>query len=868
MVSLLERDEEIAVLREVLAAASAGRGGVVLVVGEAGIGKSSLLRAFQADPGRAARFLVGWCDDFLTNRAFGPLHDVGRRAGGTLADAVQSGDLNAVLDALMVELAYPLEPTVLVLEDLHWADDATLDVVRYVSRRIANLPAVAVLSFRSDELRPGHALAGVLGALADAPVRRVVPGQLSRRAVAALTEGTGLDPDEVVRITGGNPFFVTELAAGGSAVPASVGDAVLARLHRLPPASQQAVEALAVVPGAIAEDLVEVLVGDVAAIAEAERAGVVLAEGGALRFRHELARRAVLASLPASVQVQHHRKVLDHLLATASDAVRVLHHAAEAGRAELIAEHGPRALEQAYRSGAYREAVAHGQRVLARPDLLSQHTLGTVLEQQAWSLYNLQRLPEATEAMERSAALALQVGDRAARVRRLIGLVRMHYLMDGPGAALRTLGEAERMLAHAEDPDAEAEVGIWRLLVTGLRGAHEDVVAEAPPVADRARLLERVDLEVDADACAGLSMVALGDDRGIEVLEAAIARGREHGLQEPVARTYVALVEALLLQRRWEEARARIGEAVAFYDHHDYRARYDGVTPPCPGHRFDTLAQLARMAVQIGEWEQGAAVLHDLDRTIMETGLMGVAGLHAQALLAARAGADDAEVLLRRAWEVALTSDAAGYIVPVACAAIEWAWGTEQPAAAAGYVATAFSAAGESGWLAPLRWRLPLLGQPPDASGVVGEPERTSLLGDWESASEAWAAAGMPYEQALELLRSGDADATLDALRLFEELGAEPALRRTRQQLRALGVRSIPRGPRAATRSNPLGLTERQVEVLDLLAEGLTNAEIAERLVVSVRTVDHHVSTVLQKLGVSSRRQAAERAAVLAGEGD
>ena len=120
-----------------------------------------------------------------------------------------------------------------------------------------------------------------------------------------------------------------------------------------------------------------------------------------------------------------------------------------------------------------------------------------------------------------------------------------------------------------------------------------------------------------------------------------------------------------------------------------------------------------------------------------------------------------------------------------------------------------------------------------------------------------WERRGDPYARALELLDSGEAGPTLEALAALDDLGARPAAARARRVLRGLGVAVVPRGPVASTRANPAGLTGRQVEILHLLAAGLTNAEIAARLVVSVRTVDHHVSAVLQKLGLANRREAA-----------
>jgi DNA-binding CsgD family transcriptional regulator len=848
---LLEREGELAALRSAGADAREGRGSIVLVSGEAGIGKSSLVQAWTADPGADVRVLTGWCDDFLTNRALGPLHDVARSVGGPLAAAVADGDVGAVLEAALAELSYPLGATILLLEDMHWSDDATLDVVRYVGRRIEALPAVLALTYRSDDVGPGHPLTGVLGAFPAGAVRRVVPRQLSRSAVAELTIGSGLDPDDVVRITGGNPFFVTELAAAGTVVPASVGDAVLARVRKMPQQTQHAVEALSVVPGSVSEDLAQVLVPDFTDLARAERRGVLVVEQDTVRFRHELARRAVLTSLPESVQVRHHRVVLDHLMETGADAARIMHHAAGARRPEVIATYGPVAAAQAHRAGSYREAAAHHERVLARPELLDQADLARLLEEHAWTLYNLLRLPEAAEAAERAVALRVALGDRCAHVRALLTEARMLYMTSRPEEAHARLAVAASLLDQIFDRELEAEFRTHRLALFHLTDHHEEVVTEWPVVQALVDDLGRTDLRVYCDVYGGGSQVMFGEAAGLDAVRAAVGLGREHGHIEPAARAYTNLVLFLVLVRRWADAAAQVDEALRFYGDYDLRS-----------HHYDTMSQNVHMHVLQGRWQEARALVEGFVRQEDEPGTLRAVTLGAEALLAVRAGAPDAEARVHEAWQASMGSRSES-LIPSACAGMEWAWLSGDPAAAERFVGPALQKAGQTIWLGHVRWRLALLGRPASPEGVLTEPERSSLQGDWRTAAAGWAELGMPFERGVELLQAGEREAVLESLRVFEQLGAEPAARLARKRLRELGMRSIPRGPTAATRENPLGLTERQAEVLELIAEGLTNAEIAERLVVSIRTVDHHVSTVLQKLGVASRKDAAARAAAL-----
>jgi DNA-binding CsgD family transcriptional regulator len=155
------------------------------------------------------------------------------------------------------------------------------------------------------------------------------------------------------------------------------------------------------------------------------------------------------------------------------------------------------------------------------------------------------------------------------------------------------------------------------------------------------------------------------------------------------------------------------------------------------------------------------------------------------------------------------------------------------------------------------------LGYPAGPFPGCREPYASALRGDWRSAAEAWLSEGDPYESALELAESGQVEPTLKALTILDGLGAKPAVAIVRRRLRRLGVARLPRRPQPGTLANPAGLTDRQLEILRLVATGLSNAEIAHRLVVSPRTVDHHVSAILQKLGVRTRREATAWAAEL-----
>ena len=196
---LLERERELAELAQAAREAAAGEGGLVLVSGEAGIGKSSLVRALRGLLPANGRLLVGHCDDLGTPRTLGPFRDLVGNVGTGLTRALaEGGERDAVLAALRAELDWAGHPTVLVVEDVHWADEATLDVLGYLARRIAELPAVLVLTYRDDELTREHPLQQLLGqASAAGRVRRLRLRRLSEDAVRWLSAASRVDADQV-----------------------------------------------------------------------------------------------------------------------------------------------------------------------------------------------------------------------------------------------------------------------------------------------------------------------------------------------------------------------------------------------------------------------------------------------------------------------------------------------------------------------------------------------------------------------------------------------------------------------------------------------------------------------------------------------
>jgi predicted ATPase len=379
---LLERSGQLSALGGALAAvAASGPGRIVLVAGEAGVGKTALLRRFCAGVNGSARVLWAGCDPLFTPRPLGPVADLAGVLGGAVAACAGDGARPYdVALALLRELE--AGPSVLVLEDVHWADEATLDVIRLAGRRVGDVPALLVLSYRDDELERSHPLRIVLGDLpgSDRLTRLELAG-LSPQAVAELAGPAGVDAGELHRRTAGNPFFVTEvLAAGTGLVPRSVEDAVLARAARLGGPAREVLDAAAVVPGAAELWLLEAL-APAAALDECLGSGMVVLGGGRVAFRHEIARQVVEESLPPGRRAGLHRAALAALAGQADpDLARLAHHAEAAGDADAVLRFAPAAAERAAAAGARREAAGLYARALRFADALEPAGRAGLLE--------------------------------------------------------------------------------------------------------------------------------------------------------------------------------------------------------------------------------------------------------------------------------------------------------------------------------------------------------------------------------------------------------------------------------------------------------------------------------------------------------
>jgi ATP/maltotriose-dependent transcriptional regulator MalT len=854
---LLERARQLEALETMLGAVRAtSRGRLVLVAGEAGAGKTALTRRFVDEHRGGARVLEGACDALFTPRALGPLLDVAAQTGGQLA-ATTAGDADphATANALLDELGRRA-PTILVLEDLHWADEATLDVVRLLARRIDTAKALVLATYRDDELELRHPLRVVLGEMATATnvVRCELP-PLSREAVAQLAEPHGLDPDELHRRTAGNPFFLTEVLAGGDReIPPTVRDAVLARVARLSAAASGLLQAVAIAQPHAELWLLEAVATDdeLANLEECLTSGMLTstADGG-VAFRHELARMTIEETLAPHRRAALHR---DGLAALAGppmgqpDPARLAHHADVAGDAAAVLAFAPAAAARAEAVGAHRQAAAQYARALRFGHDLTVEQRVAYLEGRFRSAYLADDCDEAIDALEEALECYRAMGDRLREGDRLRSL---SCVLLCPGDRI---DDADRLGQEAVDLleglEPGRELGLAYANNAMLRMNREDVEETRRWGLRALELAERLDdAEIALHATNTLGTMALlrGDDAGRGQLEHSIALAREAGLVEDVARGYAHLAWAGVRNRDHGVADAALAAGLEHC-----------TAPSLDLWRLYLQGVQARSLLHQGRWTEAAEtasiVLGDARTSSIPLIYAGVV----LALVRARRGDPGWTDALAHAQSLSGLADELQYLEAVAAAGAEVAWlrgereAAVQATEAAFALATEVGAGGVVGELALWRRRAGVVEQ---LDLDVPEPYAAQLAGDWRAAAEQWAAIGRPYDEALALA-DGDAAARHRALDHLHELGAAPAAAIVARRLRAKGARGLRRGPRRTTRDNPANLTPREVEVLALLEQGLRNKQIAERLFVSAKTVDHHVAAILRKLGVHTRGEA------------
>ncbi len=849
---LLERESHLGALIEYAHEASSGQGRLVLLSGEAGVGKSSLLEQLEGEL-VGARWSWGACDGLFTPRPLAPLHDIAGQLGGELADLCRAGAArDDLFSALLRRISNPAF-TVCVIEDIHWADEATLDLVRFVGRRIRGLSVLLVVTFRDEGVGPTDPLRVCLGELAtQRTTRRLTLPPLSSRAVRTLAADSEFEPEQLYELTGGNPFYLTEILRHGVGdLPSSARDAVLAHVAGLGDQARYALEVAALIGSRVETSLLcSVALAPPVVIDELLGSGMLRDDGHRLRFRHEIARLTVEQTISAHRKGPIHRGILDTLLESrCDDDARLAFHSAGAGDSGLVLQFAPRAGHRAAEAASHREAVAQFERALRFSHGADDRTRAGLYDALAQQTSLVDRWNDCAEACESALDLWRAVGDPL-REGATLGLLsharwrlcRGHESQDAAELAIDVL---EPLGRSPELARAYAHLAATRMAQSESEAAIE-LARYAREIAEPMRLHDVLSDALNTEACSRAETGGPWQGPLDEALRIAV----DHDLLKQAGRAYANAYSLFCTSMRFAEGERYYVDGVAYCDENDISTFGSCLR----GQRTCAL-------VRLGRWDEAGA---------MSLGLLSLGTspvnrfnpLLSLALVRARRSEDGAWECLDAVLASAEGLDEPPYLAMAHLARAETRWLEGDNDAAASEIGRAEAAVVRCDLMSRSEvavWRHRIGGESALAGPFV-EPHSRLLAGDFVGAAAGWNALSCPYDAALALLDATQEAPVREALTRFDELGATAAARLARQRLRSLGAKSVPSGARATTRADPAGLTRRERQVLELMCVGHTNDEISGQLFISSKTVDHHVSAVLGKLGVGSRKVAAAEA--------
>lgn len=854
---LIEREQQLRKLADAWTRVRAGMGCIVLVSGEAGIGKTSLIQRFVAEQGRSARVLWGGCDDLFSPQPLGPFLDIALQAQSDLFQLIQSGaDRLTISTQFFIKLQNNPIPAIMVLEDLHWADEATLDVIKYLGRRIQRTKTLLLLSYRDDEVSGIHPLHFLLGDFPSHLLTRIPLQCLSESAVEALAQRAGSRLKDLYATTGGNPFFISEaIAADMEGVPASVRDAVLARVARLSPSAKDIVELASLMPGSAEVNLIqELLHPEPNTLDECVKRGILHSEGNALAFRHELARQSVEGSVSIGRSRELHTKILEVLLNGKVGPIapaRLVHHAARAGDEEATLRHATAAARQASALGAHREAASLYTTSLSLSHRLSAETQAELLEGLSFENYLIDRVEEAIQAREQASLIWERLGrhDRSGDCKRWLS--RLHWSSGNRKEAEKYADLAIEILLK-QPPGPELAMAFSNKSQLHMLAWEEESALEwGKRAIELAEKLGSVEIHVHALTNVG-SIETLRDPvSGNEKILRALQIALENEMHEHAARCYANLTSNAIRSRHYLQGQKWLEEGLEYM-----------IARDLDYYRVYLLGWQAQMSFDTGRWPEAEAQALEALRLSRNATITPLPALITLGHLKTRQGDSGAETFLEQARSIAISSAELQRIGPLAAARAEAAWWQDDPDRAGTEAAFGYELALSRndpwifGQIAYWAWRAGRREIPIDRLAL---PYALMIQGEWRAAAEEWGRIGCPFERALALVE-GDELSMREALTIFEYLGARPAADALRRKMQAGGVRNIPRSAQTRSRKSVMDMTPRELEVLRLIADGLSNPAIAERLTISVGTVKAHTASIYGKLGVNNRVQALARA--------
>ena len=574
--AFLERAAALVQLHSWFQDAALGRGHLVFVSGEMGIGKTTLVDRFTDLIEDRARLVKIPFDGLSIPAPLGPLFDVARYLGPKVERLLDAeSPRSEIFRAIESELRNTADLTVVVAEDTHWSDEASLDLLRFLGRRIRNLPAFVIATFRDDELALDHPLRRILGDLAGVPdVHRITLAPLSIDAVTELARDIDVDPAELHAYTGGNPFFVSEILASGSRVPISLRDAILGRASRLSLEDREVLDAAAAIGVLVHADVLTCVLGRSIedAVERGLAVGLLQPDEDAIAFRHAAVQSVILNAAPPVRRRNLHRRILACLKAHPSfrdDVSRLAFHAEAAGDQSAALSYAVAAANRATAFQSHREAADQYARALRNAVTLASSERADLLEAQAYSYYLTARMNDAIAAQEAAAAIRQQLGQQREYGYNLRRLSRFYDFAGRHRDAERLAVEAYSTLEPFPDSKEFALACGWLAEWRLRAGATSEAIALGEQAMAIANRLNDDSTTAHALITVGMTRLSTGDESGRAFLEDGLDLARLIGNEEFVLRALRHLSAPPGSRLSSVQTRPYITEGLAYAHEHD-----------------------------------------------------------------------------------------------------------------------------------------------------------------------------------------------------------------------------------------------------------------------------------------------------------
>lgn len=859
---LIEREGFLSSMQKAFNEVVFGEGHCLLVSGEAGIGKTSVVRAFCKSINNKAKIYQGSCDALFTPRPLGPVLDIIWQLGeANWEDAFKTSDRSAIFSRFHFELANMKDTTVIVIEDIHWADEATLDFIKFFARRINRLHCLLILTFREDEVHTHHLLRTVLGQLQRDSFTRLQLTPLSRAIVGKLSEERGYNGEEVYTISGGNPFYVNEILASYSVgVPENVRDSVLSSFSRLNEQTKRLWEFLSVIPTGFEIRYIEKMDPSYPSIVHNYLdLKILVSRNGLISFKHELYRRTIESSLSPLVRISLNKLILELFRENfeANGKIElIIHHAKNANENEIVVKYAPLAAQQAAKVGAHIEAARLHLTAIEYFEGENKDTLIRFYESYAYECYLTNQLREAIIYTGKALNLWKEKQDIEKTGDCMRFLSRLWWYDGNRKHAEEYAAKAIEVLNPLPSSRAKAMALSNMSQLKMLSYDNNECITWGEKAIAMAK-----ELNDDEILCHALNNVGTTQSRlqasrtdGTSMLQKSLDIALRNSYDDHVARAYINLSSVAVKMKDYAFANIHLEDGILY----------------CEDRDLDTytsylLAFKARLLLETGKWQEARQIVETLVKDESQPVLSKIEALVIAATIRLRKGDADPYPLLLEAREKAFATMEPQRVIPAITAFLEYEWlkGTamirqddlDYAISMLSYEGHAFEKSEFVYWLMKARGQKVEL--PDFFEGF--KAEHTAMVAKH---ALVWKKLECPYEQAL-LLFEGNEDNKRTAIEILHKLEATVIAEKLKAEMRSSGIKSIPRGIRESTRSNPANLTERELDVLQLLKNGLRNKEIAASLFISAKTVDHHITSIYFKLDVNSRARAVQAASQL-----